>query len=113
MINEKKLDNVLHACGLRENLTGTEYARRAVIMYRPGMRATMELYPALAAAVGSSPSRVERAMRHAIESGFDRCGYSDEVMTMFGNTIDPNKGRPTVSEFVATVARICREGLPE
>lgn len=113
MINEKKLDNVLHACGLRENLTGTEYARLAVRMYRPGMRFTNELYPGIARAVESTSSRVERSMRLAIESGFDRCGYSDEVLAIFGNTIDPNKGKPTVSEFVATVARICREGLLE
>lgn len=111
MINAQKLDNVLLTCGLRDNLLGTDYTRRAVRLYQPGMSITKELYPAIAAAVGSSSSRVERAMRHAIESGFDRCGYSDEVMTMFGNTIDPNKGRPTVSEFVATVARICREGV--
>lgn len=113
MINAQKLDNVLLTCGLRENLLGTDYTRRAVMVYRPGMSLTNELYPAVAAAVGSTPGRVERAMRHAIESGFDRCGYSDEVMTMFGNTIDPNTGKPRNGEFVARVAYICREGLGE
>ena len=55
--------------------------------------------------------QAERAMRHAIESGFDRCGYNDEVLSMFGNTIDPSTGKPTNSEFVARMARLCREGL--
>lgn len=113
MINAQKLDNVLLTCGLRENLLGTDYTRRAVTMYRPGMSMTKELYPAVAAAVGSTPSRVERAMRHAIETGFDYAGYTDAVMTMFGNTIDPDTGKPRNGEFVARVAHICREGLPE
>lgn len=113
MIYERKVDAALKHTGLRENLTGTQYMRAALRAYRPGMSFTRELYPELAAAVGSTPSRVERAMRHAIESGFDRCGYDDQVLAMFGNTIDPNKGKPTVSEYIATVARICREGLWE
>ena len=87
MINARKLDNCFLACGLRENMTGTDYARRAVMMYRPDMRMTKELYPAIAAAVNTTPGAVERAIRHAIETGFDRCGYNDEVMTMFGNTM--------------------------
>ena len=110
MINEQKLDKVLTGCGLRENLLGTEYTRMAVRMYRPGMGITKELYPAIAAAAKTTPTRVERAMRHAIETGFDRCVYNDEVMAMFGNTISPDSGRPCNSEFVARVARICREG---
>ncbi|MBQ8900296.1 MAG: sporulation initiation factor Spo0A C-terminal domain-containing protein [Akkermansia sp.] len=113
MINEQKLDNVLLTCGLRDNLLGTDYTRRAVRLYRPGMSITKELYPAIAAAASTSPSRVERAIRHAIESGFDRSGYTDEMLTMFGNTIDPATGKLTNGEFVARVARICREGLPE
>ena len=109
MENKQKLDKMLLACGLRDNLIGTEYARRAVMMYRPGMSITKELYPAIAAACDSTASRVERAMRHAIDSGFDRCGYSDEVLTMFGNTIDPNTGKPRNGEFVARLARLIHE----
>ena len=109
MINEQKLDKALLDCGLRDNLTGTAMIRIAVHAFRPGMAVTKELYPDIAKAVGSTPSRVERAMRHAIESGFDRCGYDHSVMEMFGNTIDPNKGKPTVSEFVARMAAVCNE----
>ena len=111
MINAQKLDNCFLACGLRENMTGTDYARRAVMMYRPDMRMSKELYPAIAAAVNTTPGAVERAIRHAIETGFDRCGYNDEVVTMFGNTINPDTGKPTNGEFVARMARLCREGL--
>ena len=73
MINEQKLDKALLDCGLRDNLTGTAMIRIAIHAFRPGMAVTKELYPDIAKAVGSTPSRVERAMRHAIESGFDRC----------------------------------------
>ena len=109
--NAQKLDEMLLECGLRDSLVGTDYTRRAVMMYTPGMSMTKELYPGIAAAVGSSPSRVERAMRHAIETGFDRCGYTERVMNIFGNTIDPSTGKPTNSEFVARMARLYREGL--
>lgn len=109
MINEQKLDKVLLDCGLRDNLLGTDYVRRAVANYRPGMSLTKELYPVIAAAANTTPSRVERAMRHAIESGFDRCGYNDEVLSMFGNTIDPSTGKPTNGEFVARIARLINE----
>lgn len=107
--NVKKLDEMLLACGLRDNLIGTEFARRAVLMYQPGMSLTKELYPAIAKAANSTTARVERAMRHAIESGFDRCGYDNEVLTMFGNTIDPDTGKPKNGEFIARLARLCRE----
>lgn len=105
----QKLDKMLLDCGIRDCLVGTDYIRRGVYLYRPGMMMTKDLYPAIAAAVGSTASRVERAMRHAIETGFDRCGYSDQVMTMFGNTIDPSTGRPTNGEFIARLARLCHE----
>ena len=96
-------------CGLRDNLLGTDYVRRAVAIYRPGMSLTKELYPEIAAAANSTPSRVERAMRHAIETGFVRCGYTDRVMSIFGNTIDPNTGKLTNGEFVARIARLIHE----
>ena len=111
--NAQKLDAMLLECGLRDSLVGTDYVRRAAMMYTPGMSMTKELYPGVAAAVGSSPSRVERAMRHAIETGFDRCGYTERVMTIFGNTIDPNSGKVTNGEFIARLSRIYREGLGE
>ena len=109
MINIQKADKLLILCGLRDSLAGTDYIRRALRIYRPGMMITKELYPAVAAEAGSTAMRVERSMRHAIESGFDRCGFSDKVLELFGNTIDPDKGKPTVSEFLARIAMACNE----
>lgn len=106
-----KIDTALRELGHPENLTGTRLLRMAARMYVPGMLMTKELYPALARATGSTPSRVERSMRHSIESAWLRCPI--EVQNKwFGNTINPNTGKPTVGEYVATVARICGEGLP-
>ena len=110
--NEQKLDQLLMDVGLREVLSGTEYIRQAVKLYEPRMSLTKELYPAIAQAVGSTPSRVERAMRHAIETAFDRSRY-DTMYAFFGNAIDPNSGKVTNGEFVARLARIYREGLGE
>lgn len=108
--NAQKLDEMFLSCGMRDILCGTDYARRAVVMYQPGMSITKELYPAIAEAVGSTPSRVERAMRHAIETGFDRVGY-EAAERFFGNTINPNTGKVTNGEFVARMAKLYREGL--
>ena len=93
--------------GASENLKGTPLLRRAVELWRPGMMVTKELYPALAREVSSTASRVERSMRHAIEKAFTRSGWCDDVMALFGNAIDPDKGKPTVTEFVARVAYLC------
>ena len=110
--NEKKLDQMLMDVGFREAQSGTEYVRQAVKMYEPRMSLTKELYPAIAQAANSTPARVERAMRHAIESAFDRSRY-DTVYAFFGNSIDPNSGKVTNGEFIARMARIYREGLDE
>lgn len=105
-----KIDTVLRELGHPENLTGTQLLRMAAKVYEPGMGLTKELYPALARAVDSTPSRVERSMRHSIESAWLRSPVEVQIK-WFGNTINPNTGKPTVGEYVATVARICREGL--
>ena len=110
--NEQKLDQLLMDVGLREVLSGTEYIRQAVKLYEPRMSLTKELYPAVAQAAGSTPSRVERAMRHAIDTAFDRSRF-DTVYAFFGNAIDPNSGKVTSGEFIARLARIYREGLGE
>ena len=68
---------------------------------------TKELYPAVAEKYKTTPSRVERAVRHAIECGWDRVDM--DVMTeYFGNTISAIKGKPTNSEFIARVANVVR-----
>ena len=105
-----KIDQIMTELGHPEHLNGTEYLRIAVPMYHRGISMTKELYPALAEAVGSTPSRVERGMRHSIEVAWSR-GDLDAQRRFFGSTIDPQRGKPTVGEYLATVARICHEGL--
>lgn len=108
MINVKKLDKVMLVLGHPERCSGTELLRQAVKQWEPGMAVTKELYPALAAAVGSTPARVERAMRHSIEVAWQRGDYSAQT-EYFGYTVDPERGRPTVGEYLARMARICHD----
>lgn len=103
-----KLDQIMMDLGHTDNLRGTGYLREAARIYRPGMSITKELYPAIAAAANSTPERVERAMRHSIETAWQRGSYALQYQ-YFGYSVDPQKGRPTVSEYVARMARLCNE----
>ena len=73
---------------------------------------TKELYPAVAEVYATTPSRVERAIRHGVECVWDR-GDLDVLTRHFGNTVSIHKGKPTNSEFLATCAAIVRERLEE
>lgn len=105
-INLQELDAQMLLLGFRESISGTEMLRVAVQEWEPGMSTTKELYPIVARKCGSTPARVERAMRHAIETAFNR-GSIDTIMGLFGYSLSPDKGKPTVSEFVARMARVC------
>lgn len=107
-INMEELDRNLVLLGFRENIAGTNMLRVAVKEWEPGMSMTKELYPIVARKCGSTPSRAERAMRHAIETAFDR-GSIDTINGLFGYSMSPTKGAPTVSEFVARMARVCSD----
>lgn len=109
MINAQKLDRIMIDLGHRENILGTGYIREGVELYNRGFtRMTKEVYPALAKAANSTPSRVERAMRHSITSAWGR-GDIELQSRLFGFTIDPARGAPTVGEYLARVARVCNE----
>ena len=109
MINAQKLDETMLELGHSDNLIGTDYLRQGIALYEAGARAiTKELYPAIAKAANSTPARVERTMRHSIERAWER-GSWDAQMRCFGHSIDPRKGCPTVSEYLARMARICHE----
>lgn len=73
---------------------------------------TKDFYPDVAKKLGNgnTSSRVERAMRHAIEVAFNNVS-SDILYSYFGNAINPNKGKPTNKEFVAVMARQVQEAL--
>ncbi|MCL2407949.1 MAG: sporulation transcription factor Spo0A, partial [Defluviitaleaceae bacterium] len=62
-----------------------------------------ELYPTIAKKAGTTPSRVERAIRHAIEVAWSR-GRVEAIDMIFGYTVNTNKGKPTNSEFIALIA---------
>lgn len=105
-INENRMDSAFLSLGFRDNLVGTEMCRIAIREYEPGMSITKELYPLIAKRVGSTPQRVERSMRHAIETAFDR-GDPLIVNGLFGYSMDPGRGKPTNWEFVSRMAREC------
>ena len=109
MIDEKKLDEIMLELGHTENLLGTGYLRHAVVLYDGGVRQiTCEMYPTIAAAANASPTQVERNMRHSIEAAWAR-GNADAQLRYFGYSVNPSSGRPTVGEYVARMARLCRE----
>lgn len=105
-INENRMENAMKAMGFRDNVIGTEMLRIAIREYTPGMMLTKELYPLTAQRVGSTPSRVERAMRHAIETAFDR-GDPLVINGIFGYSVSADKGKPTNWEFISRMAREC------
>ena len=107
-IDNEKLDGVLLELGHRDNIMGTEYLRVGAGLYERSMSMTKELYPAIAKAAGTTPIRVERAMRHSIETAWTRGSY-DAQLKYFGHTVSPDKGRPTVGEYLARIARVCGE----
>lgn len=107
-IDEKKLEAVMLELGHDDLNRGTEYLREAVELYRPGVLLTRELYPALAKAHDSTPGGVERCMRHSIEKAWSR-GSEAARLQYFGYSYDPETGRPRVGEYVARIARLCRE----
>lgn len=108
MVNTKKLDATLRRLGFRENLSGTEYLRIAVTMYCRGCKLTEGLYPDIAKLTESNWSRIERAIRHAIHSAFERAD-SDAIEEVFGYSISALTGVPTNHECIATLWRYCSE----
>ena len=108
MVNMEKLDEMLLELGHTDSVRGTEYIRCAVELYVRDMSITKELYPAIAALMDTTGPRVERAIRHSIEAAWMR-NTGEVCLRYFGNTVDPNRGKPTNSEYIARLARLCRE----
>ena len=117
MVNlETRVTNTLHEIGVPAHIRGYQYMREAILMAIDDMDVlnyiTKELYPNIAKKCGTTPSRVERAIRHAIEVAWSR-GKIDVIDNMFGYTINTNKGKPTNSEFIALIADRLRLELKE
>jgi two-component system response regulator (stage 0 sporulation protein A) len=104
---ETRVTNILHEIGVPAHIRGYHYMREAIIMAINDIDVlnyiTKELYPSIAKKCGTTPSRVERAIRHAIEVAWSR-GKVDVIDSLFGYTINNHKGKPTNSEFIALIA---------
>jgi two-component system response regulator (stage 0 sporulation protein A) len=105
-VNKEKLEEVMLELGHTEASRGTEYLRMACDIYDREMAMCKELYPTLAKVAGSTSSRVERAMRHSIESAWLR-GNPSMQHEVFGHSIDPARGKPTVKEYLGRMTRYC------
>lgn len=104
---EAKITNMIHEIGVPAHIKGYLYLREAIAMVIQDIEllgaVTKELYPSIAHKFNTTPSRVERAIRHAIEVAWTR-GKVDTIDKIFGYTVNNNKGKPTNSEFIAMVA---------
>lgn len=109
--NEESLEalvtNIIHEVGVPAHIKGYQYLREAIMMVVNDIdvinQITKQLYPEIAQKYKTTPSRVERAIRHAIEVAWGR-GEPSVVESIFGYTVSAAKGKPTNSEFIAMIA---------
>lgn len=104
---ESDVTNIIHEIGVPAHIKGYQYLRDAIMMSVNDAEMlnsiTKLLYPSIAKRHKTTPSRVERAIRHAIEVAWSR-GKMDTIDELFGYTVSNGKGKPTNSEFVALIA---------
>lgn len=104
---ETQVTKIIHQIGVPAHIKGYQYLRSAIIMTMNNTELinsiTKQLYPGVAKQYGTTSSRVERAIRHAIEVAWDR-GDVDVLNSFFGYTVQNSRGKPTNSEFIALVA---------
>jgi len=104
---EVEVTNIMHEIGVPAHIKGYQYLRDAIMMVVKDLDVinsiTKQLYPAIAREYNTTPSRVERAIRHAIEVAWSR-GQVEAIDALFGYTVNMGKGKPTNSEFIAMVA---------
>ena len=101
------VSDIMHELGVPAHIKGYQYLREAILLTvnSPDMMSSVTkiLYPTVAKTFGTTPSRVERAIRHAIEVAWDR-GDIDVLSSYFGYTIQNSRGKPTNSEFIAMIS---------
>ncbi len=104
---EAKITEILREVGVPAHIKGYQYLRTSIIEVVNNIELlgaiTKELYPSIAVKYSTTASRVERAIRHAIEVACNR-GKIETINSIFGYTIHNNKGKPTNSEFIAMIA---------
>ena len=105
--DELTVTEILHQIGVPAHIKGYQYLREAILIAVEDMdvinAVTKVLYPEVAKRFGTTASRVERAIRHAIEVAWDR-GDLETLQKYFGYTVSVSKGKPTNSEFIAMIA---------
>lgn len=108
---EMVVTDIIHQLGVPAHIKGYHYLRMAILacIQDPSLldSVTKQLYPAVAKEYDTTSSRVERAIRHAIEIAWDR-GDLDVINSYFGYTVNNCKGKPTNSEFIALLADMLR-----
>lgn len=104
---EKDVTDMIHEIGVPAHIKGYQYLREAIMMSVEDNNMlssiTKILYPTIAKRYQTTPSRVERAIRHAIEVAWSR-GKMETLDALFGYTVNTGKGKPTNSEFIALIA---------
>ena len=104
---EEMVTSIIHEVGVPAHIKGYQYVREAIMITVENMEVinsvTKILYPEVAKRYNTTPSRVERAIRHAIEVAWDR-GDLETLQKYFGYTVSNSKGKPTNSEFIAMIA---------
>jgi two-component system response regulator (stage 0 sporulation protein A) len=104
---DANITNIIHEIGVPAHIKGYLYLREAITMVYNDVELlgsiTKVLYPDIAKKFNTTASRVERAIRHAIEVAWSR-GNLDSISNLFGYTISNSKAKPTNSEFIAMVA---------
>ncbi len=104
---EAQVTSIIHEIGVPAHIKGYQYLREAILIAIEDMdvinAVTKVLYPEVAKHYGTTSSRVERAIRHAIEVAWDR-GDLETLQKYFGYTVSTSKGKPTNSEFIAMIA---------
>ena len=104
---ESQVTAIIHEVGVPAHIKGYQYLRESIIIAVNDMdvinAVTKVLYPEVAKRFNTTPSRVERAIRHAIEVAWDR-GDLETLQKYFGYTVSNAKGKPTNSEFIAMIA---------
>ena len=104
---EIEITNLMHTIGIPAHIKGYQYLREAIMTAVDDLEVinsiTKILYPSIAKKYSTTPSRVERAIRHAIEVAWSR-GQVETIDSLFGYTVSIGKGKPTNSEFIAMLA---------
>lgn len=107
MDTETMVTEIIHEIGIPAHIKGYQYLRHSIMLVIENLDVinsiTKKLYPTVASDFNTTASRVERAIRHAIEVAWDR-GDTDVINSIFGYTVANSKGKPTNSEFIAMIA---------